>query len=141
MLRPSKLVDYAAVILVILAKRGKMATGAELAADASISLPTTAKLLKALASAGLIESRRGACGGYLLSTPLKNISVKDVIKIIDGPINLVSCCRDGECPRDQACPLVGCWDGLNQRMLKLFSEVSIEELASHSCIDTKGEEL
>ncbi|QCE33958.1 SUF system Fe-S cluster assembly regulator [Acetobacteraceae bacterium] len=133
MLRPSKLVDYAIVILVILSKRGEMTTGAELAVDASISLPTTAKLLKELAAGGLIESRRGACGGYLLSAPLKEISVKDVIKIIDGPINLVSCCRGGACPREQVCPLNGCWDVLNQKMLNLFSEVSLEELTKDAC--------
>lgn len=43
-------------------------------------------ILRDLRGAGLVESRRGAAGGYLLTRPPERISVADVIRAVDGPL-------------------------------------------------------
>src|SRR2546426_5923100 len=51
-------------------------------------------ILSALKHAGLVESERGAHGGYRLAKPASEIRIGDVIQAVDGP----SRCRPGHCP-------------------------------------------
>jgi Rrf2 family cysteine metabolism transcriptional repressor len=48
------------------------------------------QILSALRHAGLVESSRGAHGGYRLSKPAENIRVGDVIQAVDGPIAMTN---------------------------------------------------
>ena len=57
-----------------------------MAERAGIELPTVSKLLKLLAGAGLVESRRGVNGGYRLARSASSISVLDIVAAIEGPI-------------------------------------------------------
>ena len=91
MLRLSKLTDYAVVVLVRLSKGEAVQTSPRIAAAIGIPEPTVAKVLKALASGGLVASQRGARGGYRLMRSLSAIAVSDVIAAIDGPIALTAC--------------------------------------------------
>ena len=116
MLRLSKLTDYAVVVLVRLAQGGEAAgdvqTSPGIAGATGIPEPTVAKVLKALAGAGLVASQRGARGGYRLLRPLGAIPVSDVIAAIDGPIALTACV-DGSlltCESSKLCPWPG--DGI-----------------------------
>ena len=64
MLRISKLTDYGTVMLAHLARNpGDVCSAADIAAETGIALPTTSKLLKALARNELVTSTRGANGG------------------------------------------------------------------------------
>ena len=69
MLRISKLTDYGTLILVHLAgyEKGRLAPATDVAAGTHLSLPTVQKVLKTLAQSGLVESARGAEGGYRLA--------------------------------------------------------------------------
>jgi Rrf2 family protein len=82
---PAK-VDYAMRALLELAQRDEPAT-AESLAEAQI-LPTKflSAILSDLRRAGLIASRRGTDGGYLLARPTTEITVADVMRAIDGPL-------------------------------------------------------
>ena len=91
MLRLSKLTDYAVVVLVRLSHHREVTTSPTLAQATGIPEPTVAKVLKALAGAGLVSSQRGARGGYRLAQPLSDIDVARVIAAIDGPISLTAC--------------------------------------------------
>ena len=51
-------------------------------------------ILNELKHAGIVESRRGSSGGYLLGKHPRDISVLDVISCIDGPISIVSQTKD-----------------------------------------------
>ncbi|MCL5019577.1 MAG: Rrf2 family transcriptional regulator, partial [Patescibacteria group bacterium] len=48
-----------------------------------------------LKKGGFIESRRGNMGGYLLAMSPDRISVGDIMRFIDGPIEPISCVNDG----------------------------------------------
>ena len=68
-------------------------------------------ILVQLRDEGVIESRRGPVGGHKLLRPADQVTVADVIRIIDGPIALTPCasrtqtgvCRD--CPDRRSCQL------------------------------------
>ncbi|WP_296815217.1 Rrf2 family transcriptional regulator [Brevundimonas sp.] len=68
-------------------------------------------ILLELNRAGLLVSRRGRAGGYALSRPANQISVADVIRVIDGPLALAPCAsvtapgRCSTCPDMETCRL------------------------------------
>ena len=129
MLRLSKLTDYAVVVLVRLAHERELQTSPALSAATGVPEPTVAKVLKVLGAAGLVESRRGARGGYRLGRPLAAIPVSDVIAAIDGPIALAACV-DGadECGAGHICPMRGRWDRVNQALHRALSGITLADM-------------
>ena len=67
MLRISKLTDYAILMMVELTRDGEMLSAHALAERIHVEVPTASKVLKLLAGSGLLESYRGANGGYRVS--------------------------------------------------------------------------
>jgi Rrf2 family protein len=91
--RTSAKADYAvrAAVELAAAGRGNPAMGepvkAEHIAEAqSIPLNFLENILAELRRAGIVESRRGAAGGYLLARAPEEISLADVIRAVEGPL-------------------------------------------------------
>lgn len=53
-------------------------------------------LVAKLRRAGLIESRRGAHGGYLLARPADSITAADIVSVLEGPVTSVECIDESE---------------------------------------------
>ena len=87
MFRVSKLTDYATVVMTALARSPATVLSAqEVAQRTGVELPTTRKVLKRMAGAGLVDSWRGAQGGYRLARRPAQISVFEVIAAMEGPV-------------------------------------------------------
>ncbi|MBB5688650.1 SUF system Fe-S cluster assembly regulator [Roseomonas alkaliterrae] len=133
MLRLSKFTDYAVVVLTRLeeAEEGGVLTAPGLAAATGLGEPTVSKVLKILSHAGLVESRRGAAGGYRLTRPLSQMPLTEVIAAIDGPIALTACVDNsfGVCDAEATCPVRGRWDPVNDAIRRALSGISIADLA------------
>ena len=131
MLRLSKLTDYAVVVLVRLSSRDQgVQTSPCIAAATGIPEPTVAKVLKALAGAGLAASQRGARGGYRATRPLSAISIAEVIAAIDGPIALTACV-DGAascCESEHLCPMRGRWDPVNAAIRQALTGITLADM-------------
>jgi Rrf2 family protein len=76
------------------ARDGQPRSAAALAQQRRLPLPMVSKILKALARAGLLNSQRGAQGGYSLARPAKEISAADIISALEGPIAITECSAD-----------------------------------------------
>jgi len=132
MLRLSKLTDYAVVVLVRLSEMEGCQTSPCLAGATGLPEPTVAKVLKALTSAGLVRSQRGARGGYMLGRALTQIAVADVVAAIDGPIALAACVDggSGDCLSEALCPVRGRWDPVNQVVMKALSQMTLADMTA-----------
>ncbi|MHC4786796.1 MAG: RrF2 family transcriptional regulator, partial [Planctomycetota bacterium] len=85
--------DYALVALAGLARRDRGSSSArDLADELGLPLPVLRNILKLLTSHGLLVSSRGPSGGYQLATPPQEITLAQVIEVIEGPVQLVRCC-------------------------------------------------
>ncbi|MBS0959407.1 MULTISPECIES: SUF system Fe-S cluster assembly regulator [Acetobacter] len=126
MLKISRLADYAVVILVTLGGQEGVVTSPFLATQTGVPEPTVAKVLKMLASGGLVTSQRGARGGYRLSRPLSEISVASVIMTVDGPIALTACVDGGECDAGVSCRMCGSWDAMNSAIRDALEKISLD---------------
>jgi Rrf2 family protein len=85
--RTTAKVDYAVRAAVELAAHGGAPVSAERIAEAQqIPVNFLENILLDLRRAGIVESRRGAAGGYLLAKPAKEIVVADVVRAVEGPL-------------------------------------------------------
>ena len=91
-MRVSAKTDYAirAALELAAAPDEKPVKGERIATAQAIPLRFLENILMQLRHAGLVESRRGADGGYRLARPAGEVTLADVIRAIDGPLAGVS---------------------------------------------------
>jgi len=132
MLRLSKLADYATVLMTAVASApDRVHTGVELAERTHIPAPTVAKLLKTLTRGNLLESLRGAHGGYRLARTAAHISMADIIGALEGPISVTACSsQDGGCSIEHDCAARANWRLINLAIRRALEAVSLEQMAS-----------
>lgn len=130
MLRISKLTDYGTVLLAHLATRQvAVCSAAEVAEATGIALPTVSKLLKSLARAGLVNSTRGANGGYRLARAPQEISAADVIDALEGPVSITECsASDSDCEHEGVCSVGGAWQRINVAIRGALKDVTLNDL-------------
>jgi Rrf2 family cysteine metabolism transcriptional repressor len=80
---------------------------AAVAKESSVPYAYLEQLIVPLRRAGLVESKRGAQGGYQLTRPPEEVRIGDVYRIMEGPVAPMDCVSENEA--DQTCPLIdGC---------------------------------
>jgi FeS assembly SUF system regulator len=131
MIRITRLTDYGIVLMSQLAAAPDRHFAApELAAEAHLPLPMVSKILKQLARAGLLDSHRGAHGGYALSRPAADISVVEIITALEGPIAVTECTDDapGLCSAEPFCPVSSNWRRINQAIREALGGITLAEM-------------
>ena len=130
-MRLTKITDYAIVLLTYFARKTQPQTysARDLAERAHISLPTVRKILKSLAHDGLLVSQRGTNGGYSLARAPGDISVADVVKVMEGTVAITECGeREGMCKYEPMCVIRGNWQAIHRRIQELLSGITLIEL-------------
>lgn len=132
MLKLSKLADYATVVMsLIAADPARVHNGVELAERSHIPAPTVAKLLKTLTRGGLLESTRGAHGGYRLVRSPAQVSVAEVIRALEGPIGVTECSiHEGSCGIESQCGTRHGWRLINTAIREALEAVTLDQLAA-----------
>lgn len=130
MIRVSRLADYASVVMACLARHpGEVLPAAQVGEETHLELPTVSKLLKQLARAGLVESFRGAAGGYRLAKPAQNISLAEIVEALDGPIGLTACSVGSRgCERQSYCAVAHDWQGVGAAIGNALRGVSLADM-------------
>jgi Rrf2 family protein len=132
-MRVSAKTDYAlrAAVELAAAPAGTPVKGERLATSQSIPLRFLENILLQLRHAGIVESRRGADGGYKLARPAAEITLADVIRAIDGPLAGVS----GQRPetldfKGRSEPLREVWVAVRASLRSVLEEVTLADVAS-----------
>ena len=130
MLRVTKLTDYATVVLTVLADQaGRVHSAAELAERSRVVPATVAKVLKLLAQAGLVESFRGANGGYRLARPPERIRLADIVEALEGPLGMTACSvHDGDCGIESHCGIRAGWQRINDVLLDTLQRTTLADM-------------
>ena len=88
----SQTAEYALRATVCLAQHpGKPLTTAEIASLTKVPEPYLSKVLKALAKGGIVNSKRGLHGGYILGHPVETLPLLDIITAVDPLKRIESC--------------------------------------------------
>lgn len=102
---------------------------------ASLGLPEQylEQLLGSLRKAGLVNTVRGAQGGYQLASAPGDITVGHIIDAMEGPLNLSECAGEAEsaCPRSEGCATKRVWEYLTDSINRLLYGISLADMLEH----------
>jgi len=88
-----------------------------------------AKIFQDLSKAGLVRSHRGANGGFSLARPANEITLRQVIEALQGPIALNRCldARD-VCARSEDCPVAKVLRKAQEQLLETLDAATLDTL-------------
>lgn len=109
----------------------------ELARRERISVKFLEQILRHLTRGGLLQSRRGAGGGYVLSRPAEMISVGEVVRLIDGPCDLLECAAQPEpeycsCGSARTCGLRSVVHDLRAAVAQVMDATTLADICTRS---------
>jgi len=123
--------DYAVRVTLYLSRRNnpKVVTVDEVSRECFIPKSFTAKIFQRLSNAGITSSRRGVHGGFVLAKAPKDISLLEVVEVIDGPLEVNQCVIDNtNCDLAATCVIHPVWVEIHQHMVESLRNVSFEDL-------------
>ncbi len=132
-MRISAKVDYAVRAAVELAGAEEGPVKGDLIAEAQgIPLKFLENILGELKHVGIVNSRRGAHGGYWLAKPADEITLADVVRAVEGPLASIR----GEPPdaiayKGAAVPLQKVWIALRANLRAVLEEVTLADIVSN----------
>jgi Rrf2 family transcriptional regulator, iron-sulfur cluster assembly transcription factor len=100
------------------------------------------QILGELRRANILESRRGAHGGYRFAMPTEEITVLDVVEILDGEVRPARCSAGGVCYIADAplCATSKVWDEARVALEGVFGSYSIAALAAAELEERRARE-
>jgi Rrf2 family protein len=100
-----------------------------IAREQGISLKYLEQLIRPLKRAGIVESMRGAAGGYRLSRPPSMIRVGEIIRALEEPMNPVECLDDSQrCDRSSKCRARDIWAYLSSSIQRTLDSITLQEI-------------
>lgn len=150
MIRISKKADYAIFLLCFLARRsedaeageGDLMSASELSQKVGLSHSLVANLLKDYARAEILDSVRGLHGGYRLAKSARELTLREILSVVEGPIHFVTCAEElapgwsedsiSSCDLVPICPSKGPLQVLHNRIVEMLESTTLSELAQFS---------
>ena len=132
-MRVSAKTDYALRAAVELARheQDEPVKGERIASAQSIPLRFLENILGELRKAGIVDSRRGVEGGYMLARPAAEIALADVIRAVDGPLANIGGTRpDALSYTGSAEPLREVWVAVRAALRSVLEETTVADVAA-----------
>lgn len=101
----------------------------DIAERQEISIGYLEQIIPSLKAAGLVNSSRGAHGGYALAKVPDDITIKEIISALEGPLFLVECIKDPKaCEKTDFCVTRDLWNGLSEKIDDFLASVTLQHL-------------
>ncbi len=104
----------------------------DIAERTAIPQPYLEQILLALKGAGLVRSKRGVGGGYVLARSPLDIRLSEILAAVDGPISLGDFGdphQDGSCNHEGQCVLLAIWKSAGAQMKLLLDGFTLQSVA------------
>lgn len=134
-MRISKRTRYGVRLLLELALNyeRKLLSISQIAEKEEISSKFLSQIIIPLKGAGLIQSTRGAQGGYELTKSPEKITLLEVFRVLEGDCLLTECISDPDaCRRSPICVAKEVWDDLSKTIETKLQSIDLDELAKRS---------
>lgn len=105
---------------------------ADIARRTGLPQPYLEQILLALKGAGLVRSKRGVGGGYILARATEDIHLSEILSAVDGPISLGDFGephQDGACDHEGQCVLLAIWKEVGELMRRHMEGFTLAEVA------------
>jgi Rrf2 family protein len=104
----------------------------DIAERTGLPQPYLEQILLALKGAGLVRSKRGVGGGYVLAREPATITLGDIVSAVDGPITVGDFGephQNGACDHEGQCVLLAIWGVLGEHMRRHLDELTLADIA------------
>ena len=104
----------------------------DIATRTALPQPYLEQILLVLKGAGLVKSKRGVGGGYVLARPADQIKLSEIIAAADGPISLGDFGQphqDGACDHEGHCVLLAIWNVAGEHMRQHLDDYTLAGIA------------
>ncbi|MFM8554478.1 MAG: RrF2 family transcriptional regulator [Acidimicrobiales bacterium] len=104
----------------------------DIAERTALPQPYLEQILLALKGAGLVRSKRGVGGGYVLARDPAEIRLSDIVSAVDGPITVGDFGQphqDGSCDHEGQCVLLAIWDLAGRHMREHLDTYTLRDIA------------
>jgi len=131
--------DYACRALLSLTLHADEAPGPtsvrDIAERTGLPQPYLEQILLALKGAGLVRSKRGVGGGYVLAQSPEDITLGQIVSAVDGPIavgDFGEPHQDGACNHEGQCILLGVWADVGEHMRRHLDSFTLADIAARA---------
>jgi Rrf2 family iron-sulfur cluster assembly transcriptional regulator len=130
--------DYASRALLSLALGDDLSTPTsvrDLANRTGLPQPYLEQILLSLKGVGLVRSKRGVGGGYVLARPAERITLAEIVAAVDGPIvagDFGEPHKDGACDHEGQCVLLGVWADVGNHMREHLSSFTLADMVDQA---------
>lgn len=101
----------------------------QLVAEHGIPEPFLEKIMQELREQGFVEAAHGRGGGYRLKKRPAQITLREIVRALDGPIALVTCLDPGlKCAIDDQCPTSPIWEIINAKLEEYLDSLTLEDV-------------
>jgi Rrf2 family protein len=131
LMQVSRRVDYALRAAIYLSRQesDRPSSVSEISQLEGIPKKFLEKILQDLIQQGLVVSRRGARGGYILAREPGDVSFRDVMEAVEGPLALNVCVGEtDQCAVSSGCGMRRVWAEGQRRLDDLFSATTLADL-------------
>lgn len=112
--------------------KNEVSSAREISEFYGVPFEILAKTLQKLKEKGIIASTYGTRGGYILSQDLNALDLGTFLRMMEGPVAVVSCCTENtthhECEYLSRCNIKGIMSNLNDRISDFLNRISLEEI-------------
>lgn len=113
--------------------QGKVVLISEIAESAEVPKSFLSKIFQSFAKTGMVSSYRGTGGGFVLARPASQITLREVVEAVEGPIIPNRCLMGkGTCLRDETCSVHPVWRRVQNEVVAILDGITLEELARGS---------
>jgi Rrf2 family iron-sulfur cluster assembly transcriptional regulator len=130
--------DYASRALLSLALRDDLelpVSVRDLAERTGLPQPYLEQILLSLKGVGLVRSKRGVGGGYVLAREAATITLAEIVAAVDGPIvagDFGEPHRDGACDHEGQCVLLSVWAEVGEHMRDHLASFTLADMVSQA---------
>ena len=130
MLKLTRKTEYALIALRYLQIKsdGKPVTARKIAEIENIPISILSKVLQHLSRENLIETVKGAHGGYQLSVNLSKINLWKFLETMEGPLGLVDCLQNSQCEQENNCSIKTPISKINLTVKNVFDKLSVSDV-------------
>ena len=121
--------DFALRLIIYLAEQAVPVAMPRIAKDIDIPYHHLAKLVQCLSKNKIVQTFQGKYGGVSLLADPKNLNLKHVIELIDGPVMLTQCLEDkSSCKLTPICKLKLVFHEIQTKINRIFEQTYLDEI-------------
>ena len=130
MLKLSKTIEYALMSInhINQCDQGSPVSVKKISKKHNIPFELLAKILQKLSKANILKAIQGPKGGYKLNDKYKNLTLIQLIEILEGPFGITDCLTDHNCEQIAKCNIINPIEKINSQVYQVFNQIKINEI-------------